>query len=114
MATEIEPLRTEAEYEAALAEVDRLWGAKLGTADGDRLDQLSTRIVDYEDEHYPLAAAENVEQARLDAEGLADVAAGRVIPHDQVAEWLARLAKGEKVPPPCPWKKDDPTEITDN
>ena len=39
-------------------------------------------------------------EARLDAEAEADVAAGRVVPHERVREWLARLAKGEKVPPP--------------
>jgi predicted transcriptional regulator len=39
-------------------------------------------------------------QARLDAEGLADVAAGRVIPHEIVAEWLTKLANGQRVPPP--------------
>jgi predicted transcriptional regulator len=44
----------------------------------------------------PDAAAE----ARLDAEAEADYAAGRVVPHEWVREWLAKLAKGERVPPP--------------
>jgi predicted transcriptional regulator len=44
----------------------------------------------------PDAAAE----ARLDAEAEADFAAGRVVPHERVREWLLKLAKGEKVPPP--------------
>jgi hypothetical protein len=44
----------------------------------------------------PDAAAET----RLDAEAEADVAAGRVVLHERVREWLKRLAKGEKVPPP--------------
>ena len=39
-------------------------------------------------------------EARLDAEAEADHAAGRVVPHDRVREWLAKLAKGERVPPP--------------
>jgi predicted transcriptional regulator len=43
-------------------------------------------------------------QARLDARCLADVAAGRVIPHELIAEWLTKLAEGQKVPPPF----DDP------
>jgi predicted transcriptional regulator len=38
--------------------------------------------------------------ARLDAEAEADVAAGRVVPHEKVAEWLEKLARGERVPPP--------------
>lgn len=39
-------------------------------------------------------------EARLDAEAEADYAAGRFVPHDRVREWLARLAKGERVLPP--------------
>ena len=39
-------------------------------------------------------------EARLDAEAEADRAAGRVVPHERVREWLAKLARGEKVPPP--------------
>ena len=46
----------------------------------------------------PDAAAET----RLDAEAEADCADGRVVPHERVRDWLARLAKGEKVPPPWP------------
>ena len=38
--------------------------------------------------------------ARLDAEADADVAAGRVVPHARVREWLAKLARGEQEPPP--------------
>lgn len=39
-------------------------------------------------------------EARLDAEAIADFEASRVVPHEHVREWLARLAKGERVPPP--------------
>jgi predicted transcriptional regulator len=39
-------------------------------------------------------------EARLDAEAEADYAAGRVVPHELVVEWLTKLAKGERVPPP--------------
>ena len=41
-------------------------------------------------------------EARLDAEAEADYAAGRVVPHERVREWLKRLANGENVPPPEP------------
>ena len=40
MAGEVKPIRTKRDYEAALKEVERLWGAKAGTHDGDRLDML--------------------------------------------------------------------------
>ena len=39
-------------------------------------------------------------EARLDAEAEADYLAGRVVPHARVREWLAKLAKGERIPPP--------------
>jgi predicted transcriptional regulator len=39
-------------------------------------------------------------EARLDADAEAAHRAGRVVPHDRVSAWLARLARGEKVPPP--------------
>jgi len=35
-------------------------------------------------------------EARLDAEAEADYAAGRVVPHERVREWLAKLAKGRE------------------
>jgi len=45
---------------------------------------------------------DEAEEARLDAEAEADFAAGRVIPHERVREWLLKLAKGEKAPLPTP------------
>ncbi len=50
----LKPIRSEAEYNAALAEVKRLWGARLGTPEGDRLDILATLIEVYESEHHPM------------------------------------------------------------
>src|SRR6516162_4368877 len=59
MAAEVRPIRTKQDYEAALKEVERLWGAKSGTRDGDRLDVLATLIDAYEAEHYPIADTAN-------------------------------------------------------
>lgn len=39
-------------------------------------------------------------KARAIEEARSDVAAGRVVPHAVVAEWLQRLANGERPPPP--------------
>jgi predicted transcriptional regulator len=41
-------------------------------------------------------------EARLDAEAEADYAAGRVISHERMAEWLTKLARGERTPRPKP------------
>ena len=38
--------------------------------------------------------------ARLDAEAEADFTAGRVVSHERVREWLTKLARGEREPPP--------------
>jgi HTH-type transcriptional regulator/antitoxin HigA len=44
---EIKPIRTEADYKAALKEVERLWGAQAGTPDGDRFEVLFTLVESY-------------------------------------------------------------------
>jgi HTH-type transcriptional regulator/antitoxin HigA len=54
MSADVEAIETEAQYDAALAEARRLWGAKAGTSDGDRLEALYTAIETYEDVHYPM------------------------------------------------------------
>jgi HTH-type transcriptional regulator/antitoxin HigA len=42
--SDVKPIRSEKDYEAAMAEVESLWGAKSGTPKGDRLDVLATLI----------------------------------------------------------------------
>jgi HTH-type transcriptional regulator / antitoxin HigA len=54
------PISSEHDYNLALAEVERLWGAKSGTPEGDRLDALVTLISDYEDEHYPMGSSDRM------------------------------------------------------
>jgi len=70
--SEIKPIRTEADYEAALAEVERLWGARSGTPEGDRLDVLATLIDVYESEHQPMDPPDPIEaiKFRMEQEGL--------------------------------------------
>jgi HTH-type transcriptional regulator/antitoxin HigA len=72
MAAELRPIRTEADYERALAEVARLWGAKCGTPRGDRLDILATLIDAYEARRYPMDPPDPIEaiRFRLDQQGL--------------------------------------------
>jgi HTH-type transcriptional regulator / antitoxin HigA len=69
---EIKPIRTKKTYQAALAEVERLWDAKLGTADGDRLDVLVTLIEAYEAAHFPMDPPDPVEaiKFRMEQQGL--------------------------------------------
>ena len=69
---EIKPIRPEADYEAALAEVERLWGAEPGTPDGDRFEVLFTLVEAYEEKQYPILPPDPVEAIKyyMDSRGL--------------------------------------------
>lgn len=54
MPVELKSIRSNADYKNALAEVERLWGAKSGTPRGDRLDVLATLIDVHEARRYPM------------------------------------------------------------
>lgn len=51
----IRPIRTKADYRAALKEAERLWDAEPGTPAGDRVDVLVTLIEAYEAKHFPIS-----------------------------------------------------------
>lgn len=51
---QLKPIKTDADHEAALVEIERLWGAKEGTSNGDRLDTLMTLAEAYEEAHFPM------------------------------------------------------------
>ncbi len=72
MAVEVNPIRSEADHEAALAEIGRLWGAKAGTQEGDRLDVLATLLDAYENEHHPIDPPDPIEaiKFRMEQQGL--------------------------------------------
>jgi HTH-type transcriptional regulator/antitoxin HigA len=72
MAADVRPIRTKQDYNAAIKEVERLWGAKAGTRDGDRLDVLATLIDAYEAEHYPMDPPAPIEaiKFRMEQQGL--------------------------------------------
>jgi HTH-type transcriptional regulator / antitoxin HigA len=93
MATDLKPIRTEADYEAALAEVERLWGAKSSTPEGDRLDVLATLIDVYEAQHYPMDPPDPIEaiRFRMEQQGLTRKDLEPLIGHrGRVAEVLNR------------------------
>src|SRR6266550_2668314 len=72
MTGDVRPIRTNSEHEAALKEVERRWGAKSGTHDGDRLDVLATLIDAYETKHYPMDPPDPIEaiKFRMEQQGL--------------------------------------------
>ena len=59
-AADIRPIRTKADYRAALKEAERLWDAKPGTAAGDRVEVLVTLIEAYEARHFPIPAPDPI------------------------------------------------------
>ena len=65
---DIRPMRTEADYEAALAEIDRLFDAAPNTPEGDRLDVLVTLVEAYEEQHYSIPAPDPIEAIKYHME----------------------------------------------
>ena len=57
----VRPIKTEADYEAMLREVERLFDAKPGTAESDRLEVLTTLIEAYEERHHSIPIPDPVE-----------------------------------------------------
>jgi len=68
---ELKLIRTSAEYAAATAEIERLWGARIGSRDGDRLDVLMVLVEDYERRHAVEIEADPVDllEAHMEATG---------------------------------------------
>jgi len=65
---DINPIRTEADYQAALREVESLMTAEFGTPEGDRLDVLATLVEAYEAKHFPMEVADPVEAIKFQME----------------------------------------------
>jgi len=93
MTADLRPIRSEADYEEALTEVGRLWGAKSGTPNGDQLDVLATLMDVYEAGHYPIDPPDPIEAIhfRMQQLGLTrrDLEP-MIVPRNRVSEVLIR------------------------
>ena len=58
---DIRPIKTEADYQAALKEIDRLFDAEPNTSEGDRLEILTTLVEAYEEQHHAIPLPDPVE-----------------------------------------------------
>lgn len=69
---DVNPVKTEADYEAVLAEIDALFDAEPETPEGDRLEVLLALVRAYEDRHWPLDIPDAVEaiKFRMQTHGL--------------------------------------------
>ena len=91
---DIRPIRNDADHEAALREIDRLWGAPDDSPDTDRLDVLATLVEAYEKDRWPIETKKDpvellrhlVDEAGHTQQELADIIGSR----PRASEILAR------------------------
>ena len=57
----IKPIKTEADYQEALKEIERIFDAAPGTREGDRLDVLTTLVEAYEEKHFHIPLPDPIE-----------------------------------------------------
>ena len=65
---DIKPIKTEADHQVALHEIEKLMAALPDTPDGERLDLLVTLVEAYERKHYPLDLPDPVEAIKFEME----------------------------------------------
>ena len=61
----IHPIKSENDYEKALAEVEKSWGSEEGTEAGDKLDILLVLVEDYEEKHHAIDPPDPVEAIKF-------------------------------------------------
>jgi HTH-type transcriptional regulator/antitoxin HigA len=68
----IKPIRTEADYNEALADIDQMWTVEPGTAAADRLEVLVTLVEAYEEQAWPIDPPDPVAaiKFRMEQQGL--------------------------------------------
>ncbi len=65
---DIKPIKTDADYRAALKEIESLMLAAPNTPEGEKLDVLVTLVEAYEAKHYPLDLPDPVEAIKFEME----------------------------------------------
>jgi HTH-type transcriptional regulator/antitoxin HigA len=69
---DIKPIKTKADYRAALKKIEKLMSAEADTPEGERLDVLATLVEAYERKHFPMDLPDAVEaiKFRMEQSGL--------------------------------------------
>jgi len=69
---DIRPIKTEADYQAALKQIEALFDASPGSPQGDELEVLTTLVEAYEEQRYAIPAPDPVEAVTyfMDSRGL--------------------------------------------
>lgn len=78
---EINPIKTEKDYDLALERINILFDAKTNTKEGDELDILVTLVEKYEQIHYPIPEPEPIEAIKfmMQQNGLTDADLGVIL-----------------------------------
>ena len=61
----LKPIKTEADYKAALKRLETIFDALLGSPESDELDILGLMVDDYENKHYPIEAPDPIEAIKI-------------------------------------------------
>jgi HTH-type transcriptional regulator/antitoxin HigA len=89
----IKPIRNNEDLALAFARIEQLWGAAIGSPEGDELEILALLVEKYEDEHFPIPPSDPIEaiKFRMDQQGLTarDLEAF-IGPSGRVSEVLSR------------------------
>ena len=89
---ELKPIKTERQYNKALAEIDALIDCKPGSKEEDRLVVISLLVEAYESEHYPIPPPDPIEAIRFRMEqmGLKEEDLGKLVGGTARAKELLR------------------------
>src|SRR3989338_11691411 len=66
----IKPIKTKADYRAALKDIEGLMAARANAPGGERLDVLVTLVEAYERKHYPMELPDTIEAIKFRMESL--------------------------------------------
>jgi len=61
----IKPIRSDKDYQRSLERVEQLWGAPVGSRQGDELEILVALVEGYEREHYPISLPHPLDAIRF-------------------------------------------------
>ncbi len=67
---DIRPIKTEQDYNYAICRIEKLWGAKKDSPEGDELDLLVTLVESYELKHFPIAPPDPIDAIKFRMEQL--------------------------------------------
>jgi HTH-type transcriptional regulator / antitoxin HigA len=91
----IKPIKTEADYDAALEQISSLMDAKAGTPEADELEVLATLVECYEAEHYPISLPDPIAAIRFRMEQ-AELSQRDLIPYIGSRSKVSEVLSGKR------------------